>query len=261
MMMGFVTGLMLLGLVSAPDLPGVYNDCLNDHAAIFREANDLYEKGSLAEARAGYEFLVDNGAKNGYIHYNLGNTYFRSGQLGKAILEYERSLEYLPRHPDIRHNLEFARNLMVDEELKPKDYGGTLGLVLGFHSQLNLRESLVCFLFVVWLAGIAYAVRILYPDSAVTRHTYWVRVGLVVLLVFGILSVGLKIYRVEHRDRGVVLAQTSDVKTGPDDTYSTAFTLHEGTAVRVGLQRPDWVQIRLANGLTGWLKGEDLGVI
>ena len=260
-MMGLMVGLIALGLVSAPDLPGVYDDYLDDHPAIFREANSLYEQGNLTEAKTGYQFLIDSGAKNGHIHYNLGNTYFRGGQLGRAILEYERALEYLPRHSDIRHNLEFARNLMVDEELKPRDYGGTLGFVLGLHSQLNLRESLVCLLFLVWLAGIAYAVRILFPGSAVTRYTYWVRVCVVVLLVFGILSVGVKVYRVEHRDRAVVLALASDVKTGPDDSYSTAFTLHEGTAVRVGLQRPDWVQIRLANGLTGWLKGGDLEVI
>ena len=264
----FIGGWVLVSLVAVADttgapagLPKGYEECLGDRPAVFRRANELYERGNLAEAEAGYRFLIENGAKNGYIHYNLGNACFRGGHLGRAIVEYERALQYLPRHPDVRHNLGFVRNLMVDEELKPKEYGAILGLILGLHSMLNLRESLIVLAVVLWLVGVTYSLRILLPDSAVTRQTGGIRASLVIILAFCVVSVSVKAYRSEHRDRAVVLAPASEAKTGPDTSYSTAFLLHEGTTVRLGVQRPGWAQIRLPNGLTGWLKSEDLEVI
>ena len=246
---------------AATDLPQVYDSCSGNRGAIFRLANSLYEQGQLAQAEAGYQFLLDMGIRNGYLHYNLANTRFREGQLGPAILEYERALEYLPRNRDIRHNLEFVRNLMVDEELKPVLYGGTMGFLIRLHSLLNLRENLLAVALLLWMAAILYAWRIIHPDSGITRRTGWLRVTLLILLLFGVLSAGIKIYQNESRDRAIILAAVSEVRTGPGENYSVAFSLHEGTAVKVESRRPDWVQIRLPNGLTGWLPSKDLEVI
>ena len=257
----FIARWVVLGMVAVTGLPNVYDECLGEHPAIFRRANELYEEGKLVEAEAGYRFLIVNGARNGYLHYNLGNTHFRRGHLGRAIVEYERALEYLPRNRDVRHNFDFVRGFMVDEELQPKEYGGALGFILGLHSKLNLRESLILLAVVVWLVGTAYTLRILFPDSGAIRRMGWIRATFVIALLFCILSAGAKVYRSEHRDRAVILAPISEVKTGPGDNYSTAFSLHEGTTVRLGTQRAVWVQIRLPNGLTGWLTSEDLEVI
>ncbi|HPA45972.1 MAG TPA: SH3 domain-containing protein [bacterium] len=245
----------------AADLPQAYDSCSGNRGAIFRLANSLYEQGQLAQAEAGYQFLLDMGVRNGYLYYNLANTRFRKGQLGPAILEYERALQYLPRNRDIRHNLEFVRNLMVDEELKPVQYGGTMGFIIKMHSLLNLRENLLGLALLLWMTAILYAWGALCPDSGMTRRTGWLRVTLLVLLLFGVLSAGIKIYQNERQHRAIILVAATEVRTGPGEDYSAAFSLHEGTAVKVESKRPDWVQIRLPNGFTGWLPGKDLEVI
>ncbi len=256
-----VVSVFALGAEEAPSLSDAYSQSIGSPAAIFRRANELYEKGQLAVAANGYKYLIDQGIQNGHLHYNLGNTHFRLGELGKSIVEYERALQYMPRSQDIQHNLEFVRDLMVDEELKPKEYGGTVGFLLNLQRSLNLRESLILFAVVLWLTCIAYSIRILFPASHLVRRTGWLRVTMLIVLLFCSFSVGAKVYRAEMMDRGVVLASETEARIGPGKDYSGAFTLHEGTMVELELFRPSWVRVRLPNGLTGWLQRKDLEVI
>ena len=58
-----------------------------DSQATFEAANAAYDKGSYAEARKGYESLLAAGVDHEVVFYNLGNTYFRQGQLGRAITD------------------------------------------------------------------------------------------------------------------------------------------------------------------------------
>jgi tetratricopeptide (TPR) repeat protein len=55
-----------------------------------------------------------NRAKSGQttaaLFYNLGNASFRAGDLGRAILNYERALVLEPQHPEADANLRLARD-------------------------------------------------------------------------------------------------------------------------------------------------------
>ena len=42
------------------------------------------------------------------MFYDLGNAYYRLGNFGKAILNYERALALEPRHPEAQANLRLA---------------------------------------------------------------------------------------------------------------------------------------------------------
>src|SRR6185436_11225451 len=80
-----------------------------DVAVTFDGANKLYEQGKFVEAAAGYEKLVLGGQSSAPIYYNLGNAYFKSGQIGRAIRAYRQAERLTPRDPDLRANLQFAR--------------------------------------------------------------------------------------------------------------------------------------------------------
>jgi len=59
---------------------------------VVKHANDLYSKGDYKAAAEEYEHII--AAKNvaPELYYNLGNAYYKSGEIGHAILNYERSL-------------------------------------------------------------------------------------------------------------------------------------------------------------------------
>src|SRR5215469_5260146 len=68
----------------------------------FDEANKLYEQGKYTEAANGYEKILQSGQVSAAVLYNLGNAFFKSGQLGRAIATYRRAQQLAPRDPDLR---------------------------------------------------------------------------------------------------------------------------------------------------------------
>jgi SH3-like domain-containing protein len=58
---------------------------------------------------------------------------------------------------------------------------------------------------------------------------------------------------------GVVLPDQVAVKEGADPNYRTSFEVHAGLRVRLVEREQDWIRIRLANGLEGWVREGALG--
>ena len=78
------------------------------------EADSAYINKEYAKAIELYESLLEQG-ESGEVYYNLGNSYFKQEELGKAILNYERALLLQPGNSDISANLDIARAKTVDK--------------------------------------------------------------------------------------------------------------------------------------------------
>src|SRR5947199_4688821 len=76
----------------------------------FAKANQEYAQGHFKEAISGYETLVRAGQWSANVFYDLGNAYFRTGDFGRAILNYERALALERHHPEATANLQIARD-------------------------------------------------------------------------------------------------------------------------------------------------------
>ena len=74
----------------------------------FADAAKAYDENRLPEAIAGWQALADEGQALPEVLFNLGNAYYRHGDLGEAILAYRRAQRLAPRDPDVRANLGFA---------------------------------------------------------------------------------------------------------------------------------------------------------
>jgi len=57
-----------------------------------------------------YEALVRGGQWSANLFYDLGNAYFRTGDFGHGILNYERALALERHHPEATANLQIARD-------------------------------------------------------------------------------------------------------------------------------------------------------
>src|SRR6267154_2189525 len=76
----------------------------------FAKANQEYAQGHFKDAIAGYEGLVRTGQATANVFYDLGNAYFRTGDFGGAILNYQRALALERHHPEATANLQIARD-------------------------------------------------------------------------------------------------------------------------------------------------------
>jgi Flp pilus assembly protein TadD len=66
----------------------------------------LYTDGKFADAAQKYQAATDTGFKNWILEYNLGNAYWRAGQIGKAVLHYERAFRMNAGQADVIYNLD-----------------------------------------------------------------------------------------------------------------------------------------------------------
>lgn len=215
-------------------------------------ANKEYEAGNYAEAAAIYEAILESGLAHSAVYYNLGNAYFKQGDLGRAILNYRRAQSLNPRDNDIAVNLSIARVQTVDKLEAPADEG-LANLVQLAEEWLTLSEAMLLAL-VLWLlmGGLAVAA-LLRP--AVRR---WCGLGIGLLGIFllaGVISMVNRSYREQNYPAGVIVAESIDVTSGPgtSEQYLVEFTLHAGAEVSLIESRAGWQRLSLPGDLQGWV--------
>ncbi|HDZ59118.1 MAG TPA: tetratricopeptide repeat protein [Ignavibacteriales bacterium] len=220
---------------------------------IMSSANKLYREGTYDKAIDEYRKLIDDGYEGVSLYYNLGNSYYRLGKIGYAILYYEKALKLSPSDEDVKHNIAFAQLSTVDRiQPLPKFF-----LFEWWESLLNLFSvngwAYVAYCFYILLLiviGSYFFARYVKQQKTIFLA------GIITLLLFSF-SVSIlivKINRAEHLKEGVIVAQVVTVKSSPDPKSTDAFVIHEGLKVKLDDKLDNWVKIRLADGKVGWIE-------
>jgi tetratricopeptide (TPR) repeat protein len=220
-----------------------------DRGASFDAANKLYEQGKFSEAAATYEKLLQSGERSAALYFNLGNAFFKAGQIGRAIAAYHQAESITPRDPDIRANLQFARNQTHGPTLSPNRWQVWLGkLTL---NEWTLLAAASIWLWLLLLAGLQWR-----PALRRTLRGYAVALALASLLLSSCLAVAFH----ESRFEPIVIVTAPDaaVHNGPLEESQNAFTVHDGAELRVLDQKDDWLQVSADPRCVGWLRREQV---
>ena len=216
-------------------------------------SNELYDSGRFVEAARVYQQLVDQGHRNGALYYNLGNAYYKQGDVGRAILNYRRAKREAPRDADVRANLELARGETID--LIDRDERTALPrFLVAIQSRLTLNELATASL-VLWALVVSLLLAALYAGPGVLRRVaLYSTVIAGVLLVMGAGSLAGRAYEDSSRRYVVVVAEEVNVISGPGPQYVTEFTLHSGAEGQLIERRGSWARVALPGGdLQGWV--------
>ncbi len=228
---------------------------------IFERGNQLYQQGDYAGAIDAYESVLSAGFDGAALHYNLGNAYFKSGELGRAILEWERALDRAPGDADAEANLELAREQTADAvEPLPRFW---LFAAVSWWVELLPRTILVWVVGAAWLLFTGGVVlRVLGRRDDVRRYASWLAVtGAAVVVVFGI-NLAVRELDIGRPVRAVILTDAVPVQSAPSDEDDlTLFEIHEGTLVRVDQRAGSWAEIVLEDGKVGWVPSDVMEVI
>jgi tetratricopeptide (TPR) repeat protein len=225
----------------------------------WRRGNEAYLHGDYAGAVAAYEEVDRQGLASADVAFNLGDAYFRKGALGPAIWAFERAIAFDPGDDDARYNLDRARKLAArraSDRMEGEDRDPAWMRLVGGMSAATETWTFVAFYLVFF---------------AVLVGRRWARgewrpaliAGASVLAVGALLSGALLAGRVtlDRIPFGVVLPDAIAVKEGADANYRTSFEAHAGLRVRIVDHDQDWLRVRLANGLEGWVRAQDIGRI
>lgn len=224
--------------------------------ARFYRANALYNEGQYLGAAAEYEALATAGAQSAPLYFNLANAYFKAGQLGQAILNYERARRLDPADPDIRANLSFAQ---ASTGAQGCDTSTWERLLVPLAQRMPLWR-------LVGLTSAAYSLAFL--GFAVFRlarsRPRWLRsvsAALAVLAIIGATSLGAQLWQ-HTTARGVIAAEgDTPARFEPSDAGTVHYQLKQGSLVRLLDSRGGWVLVARCDGRRGWVRQESVAAL
>ena len=222
--------------------------------------NDWEAEANYRKAINAWERLADDGIRNGRLHYNLANTYFRLGEPALAILHYRRALRLMPGDSRIISNLRFARTRLHDKI----DVSGKRALARSlffWHYDTSLKArsiSALVFYVLVWvlLAAVIFLRR---------RALRWMLAGAVAVTIA--LAASCLVSGLMRSDEGVVTAEQVTIRKGSGLSYEPKYEagLHSGAEFTVierrGTGRNCWLHIKLADGKAGWIPASACEII
>ena len=233
---------------------------LGAQAVTKADADSAYVRGEYQQAIKDYEALLQQGA-SADLYYNLGNAYYRTENITRAVLNYERALLLSPGDKDIRFNLQMARSKTIDKITPEQE----MFFVTWYRSLVNLTSVDGWANVALISLALAIVLALLYLFS----ERIWLRkvgfFGAIILVVFFLLG---NVFAYQQKDllvnrRGaIVVASAVTVKSTPAKQGTDLFILHEGTKVTItdGSMK-DWKGIRLADGKEGWIETRQIELI
>ena len=226
---------------------------LSGHAVTKAEADSAYIRGQYQQAIKDYEMLLKQGA-SADLYYNLGNAYYRSENITRAVLNYERALLLSPGDRDVRFNLQIARAKTIDKIVPESE--------LFFFTWYRSLVSLMSVDAWAWTALIALALLIVLLLVYLFSDRIWLRKvgffgGFVLLILFALSNLFAWQQKQDllFRKGAIVISPSVTVKSTPAKNGTDLFILHEGTKVSItdGTMK-GWMGIRIADGKEGWIE-------
>ncbi|MBI4660183.1 MAG: tetratricopeptide repeat protein [Verrucomicrobia bacterium] len=215
----------------------------------FDQANKLYEEGKYSDAANAYRSLVQEGKVSPALFFNLGNSLYKSGEVGRAILCYRLAEQLSPRDPDIKANLQFARDSVAAATPRAN-------VVRRFLNLLTPNELTLLCAGGVWLLFALLTVREARPELAKPLGTYATAAALACLFFGAWLTVVLKAEL--GNEPSVVIAAEAVVRYGPLEESQSYFTLRNGSELTVLDHKDNWLQVRDGSGRVGWLRANQV---
>lgn len=246
-------------LVNAPEL--AVNDASFAQPDLSKAAADsAYVREDYAEAISIYEALLEKGV-SAEVYYNLGNSYYKSDNIAKAILNYERAVLLSPNNKDYKANLAIASAKKVDkdEEVSELFFISWGKAMINWMSSDQWAVSSIV-LFIVFLVSLGL--------FFLTKQVLIKKVGFFVALLT-LLAVPITTYcasyqknRVSQRNTAIVMEPSITVRSTPTESGTSLFVLHEGKKVKIkDNSMKSWKEIELENGEVGWLPAESIEII
>ncbi|MBR4826497.1 MAG: BatD family protein [Bacteroidales bacterium] len=253
-----ITALLLLAPFHGIAGQEIAGQAGNDVNALWEAGVAAYADGQWEEARDAWLSISAQGLESAELYYNIGNAYFKSSELGHAILWYERVLKADPSYADARFNLEFANSLIQDRiEEVPEFFLETWGRKMCW----LLPSGVWAALCLILLAG-TLAMLLLFLMGRGGARKLGFFAGLV-LLLGTLLCLDFAFWQrtdALKNDSAIVMKPVCEVKSSPGSGVNL-FVLHEGTKVKVIEEVGGWSNIELADGRRGWLKNENFDYI
>ena len=255
-------GLGLLLLVSSMAIPSAAQAQKSAAPVHVTKAmgDSAYVRQQYQQAIADYEALLKKGV-SADVYYNLGNAYYRTDNITRAVINYERALLLSPGDPDIRVNLQLARSKTIDKIIPESE----MFFVTWYRSLVNIMsvDGWATMSLVSLAIAIILALCYLFSGRVWMQKTGFFG-ALAMIVIFGLsnLFAWQQKDQLVNRTGAIVISPAAAVKSTPANGGTDLFIIHEGTKVEItDSSMKEWKEVRIADGKEGWIKASMIEMI
>tara|TARA_B100001250_G_scaffold24992_2_gene20729 strand:- start:8404 stop:9135 length:732 start_codon:yes stop_codon:yes gene_type:complete len=220
---------------------------------LFIQANTEYANENYSTAISLYDSILSMNLESSELFYNLGNCYYKTKDWANTIWHYEKSLQLNPRNNNATHNLELARLRIIDQiEPIPKLF-----------YKRWWEETTQLFTTKIWqILAIMYIWLILIFQLTKKFFKLKNKYFRIFLNAIGIIIICITYTNIQqNKNEAIIFSSSVIVNSAPSEKSTNLFSLHSGTKVELTEQIGDWLNIRILNGNTGWIKTSHCKII
>ena len=216
-------------------------------------ADTEYQKGNYQQAIRDYEEILKNG-ESAEIYFNLGNAYYRTDNITKAVLNYERARLLSPGDDDINFNLQFARSKTIDKNTPESE----MFFVTWYKSLVNFtsvdnwaKTGILC----IVMALLLVLLYLFGPQLMLRKIGFFGGLAFFVIFLLSNLFAFQQKQALDNRTGAIIISPSVNIKKTPAKNSADQFVLHEGTRVDIiDKGMTDWRCIRVGDGREGWIE-------
>ena len=213
---------------------------------VFELGNKQYVNENYSEAISLYDSILTSGLESSELYYNLGNCHYKTNDWANAIWHYEKSLQ-LNNNEKTKHNLELVKLKIIDR-IEP--------LPQLFYKKwwINLTQSLSTQVWqIITLFGIGFIFILQLISQFTSLKNKLITKILSAITVIILLITQTSYYNNFTKKEAIIFSETITVNSAPTSSSTNLFTLHAGSKVEIIDTIGDWINIKIANGNSGWI--------
>lgn len=232
----------------------------NTADSLFRAGNKAYADKDYATALENYSQITRSNIKSAAVFYNMGNAYFRTQNIGKAILYYEKALRLDPHNKDIQTNLKVA-NARVKDDLIALEPFFLQRWITGFTNLFSSNGWSVIFSICLFST---LSLLFLFLGKTFFYRQKLIFILLCVSFVLCTVSLWAAIHQrneVLKHNEAIIMQPELHILSSPDETSNEVLFIHEGQKVIILDRLEDRIKVRTINGQAGWIKNSAVEII
>jgi tetratricopeptide (TPR) repeat protein len=226
-----------------------YGAAEQDVLSLFEAANRSATSKEWNKAITLYKKIAGSHGISAPLFFNLANCYAATGEVGRAVLNYERALRLAPGNSDIQENLaQIRKDAGLYRDATP--LYERFSTLLGADQWLLLAGTGFC---ILSLSLLGASCRVIPP--ALTR---WIAAGSLLLILCTLLPALLQY---SQWDEGIVIGNNATLLISPFDKADATGKIQAGRRVEIKKHHGNFVLIKDSTGKSGWLANKNLGII
>ncbi len=221
--------------------------------SLFQLGNYYYENEQYENAVKNFEQL-EKDFNHEYLYLNLGNSYYRMGEIGNAVWAYEKAHSISPRDQDIIYNLNFVRS-QVKDRIVPPDSFFLFSVYKAALDKTTILDIIIIGGFLLITISLIYLIKsyLFINEKIKIFFNYALTLCLSILIWMSF----DKYWRISDINEAIVVSPSIDVRSAPIARgENVLFIIHEGTKAQITASETGWYEILLLDGKKGWVNNQ-----